>query len=137
MEFEHRLRVRFQDVDAARIIFFSRYFEYAHTAYVEWLRVLGLPLGKLLDAAEVGLPLAHAEADFHSPARFDDELVVTVGVERLGQTSASFVFPITTPSGEKRATVRTTHVCIDTKTFRPTPWPDEIRTALAGSQTAG
>jgi YbgC/YbaW family acyl-CoA thioester hydrolase len=126
--------VRFQDVDAAGIIFFSRYFEYAHTAFIEWLRVAGIEVGQMFERREFGMPLVHAEADFHAPSRFDDELLVGVEVARLGETSIGFAFPIVAAAGgEKRATVRTTHVCIDLTTFRPKPWPAAYRARLAAA----
>jgi YbgC/YbaW family acyl-CoA thioester hydrolase len=137
MEFEHRLRVRFQDVDAAGIIFFSRYFEYAHETYEEWMRAAGLPFEEWLGRAEFGMPLVHAEADFHSPARLGEELSLRIEVERLGETSVSFIFPVALRStGERRATVRTTHVCIDTRTFRSRPWPERLQAVLAAAGAA-
>jgi YbgC/YbaW family acyl-CoA thioester hydrolase len=134
MGFEHRMRVRFADVDAAGIIFFSRYFEYAHATYEEWMRAAGMPIEDLIGKREFGMPLVHADADFHSPARLGEELSLGVLVERLGETSVSFVIPVALRStGEKRATVRTTHVCIDPKTFRARPWPEAIRAAMAAA----
>jgi acyl-CoA thioesterase FadM len=142
--FAHRVRVRFQDVDAAGIVFFGRYFDYAHAAFEEWMRAAGLPIAELLRPppraarpaaaplapGDVGLPLAHAAADFHAPARYDEELEVAVEVERLGETSVGFVFRIGAAGAGPRATVRTTHVCVDRAAFRPAAWPSEMRAAF-------
>lgn len=134
MGFEHRLRVRFQDVDAAGIIFFSRYFEKAHEAFEEWMEAAGLPVtAEMMARREVGLPLVQAGGEFHSPALLGEELCVAVEVERLGASSVTYVFHFTGPAGQKRATVRTTHVCIDPQSFRSRPWPEAMRAALAAA----
>lgn len=130
MPFEHRVRVKFQDVDAGGIVFFGRFFEYAHAAFEEWMRAAGLAIADVLGRGDVGVPLAHAEADFHAPTRYDEELAIAVEVARLGATSLSCVFRIATPGGAPRATVRTTHVCVDRKAFRAVAWPEEMRAAL-------
>ena len=58
---------------------------------------------------------------------------VRVQVLRIGETSVSFSFPIADAVGQKRATVRTTHVCIDPAEFRSMPWPPEYRAALSAA----
>ena len=131
--FVHRLRARFQDVDAAGIVFFARFFEYAHEAFEEWMRAAGLPLGERLRAGDVGMPLVHAEADYHAPTRHDDALALSVRVARLGEKSVGFVIEIASEAGEQRATVRLTHACIDRARFRAMPWPPEMRAALAAA----
>jgi YbgC/YbaW family acyl-CoA thioester hydrolase len=132
--FELRRRARFQDVDAAGIVFFARFFEYAHEAFEEWMRAAGLAISARLRAGDVGMPLAHAEADFHAPTRHDETLVVTVEVARLGESSVGFSFSLLSEAGEARATVRTTHVCIDRASFRPRPWPAEMRAAIEAAR---
>ena len=63
-------RGRFQDIDAAGILFFARNFDYFHDAYLAFLEHLEMPLHEHLDGAEFVIPLVHAEADFAKPIRF-------------------------------------------------------------------
>jgi 1,4-dihydroxy-2-naphthoyl-CoA hydrolase len=128
--FVHRTRVRFADVDAAGIVFFAKFFDYAHAAFEESMRAAGLSIAERLRAGDVGLPLVHAEADYHAPAAYDEALEVAVEVARIGETSASFTFRIAGPDGAPRATVRTTHVCVERRTFRPIAWPEAMRRGL-------
>lgn len=77
-KFVHTFPIRFQDVDAAGIVFFARVLDYFHDAYVAFLQDRGLPLADVLRNAEWGLPLRHAEADYLAPLAFGD--VVDVGL---------------------------------------------------------
>lgn len=80
--FKYPVSVRFQDVDAAGIVFFARVFDYFHDGYVAYLEARGLPLHAVLASSDWGLPIRHAEADYLGPIRFGD----TVDVELVGAT---------------------------------------------------
>jgi acyl-CoA thioester hydrolase len=75
--------------------------------------------------------IVHASADFRSPARFDDELVVHARISGFGRTSFTFEFAITNKAdGRLVAEGRTVHVILDEKTWRPSPVPEEFRAAV-------
>src|SRR5262245_15417998 len=76
--FAQSRQVRFQDVDAAGIVFFARLFEYFHDALVAWMDGAGMVLHRALKAGAWGAPLKHAEADFLRPLRFGDEISIAV-----------------------------------------------------------
>src|SRR3712207_4391936 len=79
--FEHRMAVKFQDVDAAGIVFYPRILEYFHDAYVAWLASLGVERAKVLAAPSWAAPIRKVEAEFLRPVTFGD--VVGVGVVAL------------------------------------------------------
>lgn len=85
VRFSHPLSVRFQDVDAAKVVFFARLFDYFHDAYVAFLDEGGLPLHGVLARGEWGAPLRHAEADFLAPIHFGDLLDVGIVGAALGE----------------------------------------------------
>ncbi len=126
----HHFAVRFHQVDSAGIVFFANVFEYHHDAYEVWMRSHGFPLDPLADDRRYGLPLAHAEADYHAPIRLGTELVVRLRVANVGTSSFSMASWIGTADGDDLATVRTVHVCIDRDTYRPTPIPEPFRSLL-------
>ena len=74
-------RVRWGDVDAARIIFYGAYIRFFEFAETELFRDVGLPYGVLFDQADIWLPRVHLECDFHQAARLDDLLEVILGKE--------------------------------------------------------
>ena len=120
-------RVRWSDVDAARIIFYGsyvRFFEYAET---ELFRDVGLSYPEL----PVLLPRVHIECDFHAAARLDDLLEVGVEVARFGESSIHLEFCVERKSdGVKVATARYVLVCVEHETFQKVHVPEELKQKL-------
>lgn len=129
--FAERRTVRFHDVDAANILFYPRALEYMSDVYVALFAARGYDLPRALDAGDVGVPLAHAEADYVSPLRFGDAIEVAIVAVRLGTKSFRVGYRVTKATGGVAAVGQTVHVCIDRKRFAPIPIPDEIRRVLA------
>jgi acyl-CoA thioester hydrolase len=84
--FVHRLRVRYNECDAQGHVFNANYFVYFDVILTElWREVLGSY--EALAADGLDLVVAETAARFRVPARFDDELEITLEIERLGNTS--------------------------------------------------
>ena len=77
------LRVYYEDTDLAGIVYYANYLKFTERARTEWVRSLGIDQTRL--KAEEGIVFAvhRVEADYISPARFDDQLVVETGVQEL------------------------------------------------------
>lgn len=127
--FRQRLPIRFQDVDAAGIVFFARVFDYAHDTFVAYLKSVGLPLDRMLREGKHGLPLVHAEADYAGPLRFGDEVDVALDRPTVGGKSIQLVVSLSV-AGQLRATVRVTHVAVELATMAPVRVPDDWRECL-------
>lgn len=122
--------VLFQEVDAAGIVFFARFFEWFHDAYAALLVERGIRFEVVLADQEWGLPLVHAEADYREPLTFAKAFRVEVESVAAGDTSITVSYAVR--AGDRvHATGKTVHVCIDRKTFRPRALPPELRGALA------
>ncbi len=84
--FLHRLRVRYNECDAQGHVFNANYFVYFDVVLTElWREALGSY--EALTANGLDLVVAETGARFRAPARFDDELEITLELERLGNTS--------------------------------------------------
>ena len=125
-------RVRWGDVDAARIIFYGayiRFFEYAET---ELFREVGLQYGVMFDELKIWLPRVHLECDFKRAARLDDLLEVSVFVGRFGTRSMRLNFEVRRKGEE--ALIATAHfvlAAVNQDTFETVPIPAELRERLA------
>ena len=66
--------IKFEDVDAAAIVFFARFLGYAHEAMEHFFG--GLPGGyaHLILGRRVGLPAVKVNMSFHAPAKYGDVL---------------------------------------------------------------
>jgi acyl-CoA thioester hydrolase len=125
-------RVRWGDVDAARIIFYGayiRFFEYAET---ELFREVGLQYGVMFDELKIWLPRVHLECDFKRAARLDDLLEVSVYVRRFGTKSMRLNFEVRRKDEEELvATAHFVLAAVNQDTFETVPIPAELRERLA------
>lgn len=125
-------RVRWGDVDAARIIFYGayiRFFEYAET---ELFREVGLQYGVMFDELKIWLPRVHLECDFKRAARLDDLLGVSVFVGRFGTKSMRLDFEVRRKGEEELiATAHFVLAAVNQDTFETVPIPAELRERLA------
>lgn len=123
-------RVRFQEVDAAGTIYYSRVFEYFGDVYVDLFERGGVSLPKAMIKREWAAPLVHAEAEYLAPMRFGDEVEVHVVKLRCGTSAATVGYRIASPSGRPLAVGHTVHVFVDGATFKPCPIPPDVLRAL-------
>jgi acyl-CoA thioester hydrolase len=132
MKFTIEERVRWGDVDAARIIFYGayiRFFEYAET---ELFREVGLRYGVMFDELKIWLPRVHLECDFKRAARLDDLLEVSVFVGHFGRRSMRLNFEVRRNGEEELiATAHFVLAAVNQDTFETVPIPAELRERLA------
>ena len=125
-------RVRWGDVDAARIIFYGAYIRFFEIAETELFRAVGLSYGRMFDELDVWLPRVHLECDFRQAAQLDDLLEVSVYVGRIGTKSLRFNFEVRR-NGDP-AIVAEAHfvlVAVRRGEFDSVPVPEELKRRLA------
>jgi acyl-CoA thioester hydrolase len=69
------VRVYYEDTDFAGIVYYANYLKFIERARSEWVRDLGIDQVQMKQDGLV-FAVRRVEADYHSPARYDDELVV-------------------------------------------------------------
>jgi acyl-CoA thioester hydrolase len=123
-----RQRIHFEMVDLMGVVHNAAYVTLFERARTDWIMSHGLWYG----SADFDWPyyVVRNEIDYLAPIIGGDEVAVTVAVEKLGTTSATFVHSITTGDGIRASIGRTTIVRIDPGTKRPIPWTARFR-ALA------
>jgi YbgC/YbaW family acyl-CoA thioester hydrolase len=125
-------RVRWGDVDAARIIFYGAYIRFFEFAETELFRAVGLPYSVMFDELDIWLPRAHLECDFKSAAQLDDLLEVSVYVGRIGTKSLRLNFEVRRKNEpELVAEAHFVLVSVRRDTFETVTVPDELKTRLA------
>jgi len=122
VEHVERLRVAWVDTDAGGRIHFTNAFRWAELAETGLLRGLGL-LERWGD-----YPRRHVEAEFHNVLRFEDEIEVRIGVERVGRTSITYAWTI---SKDREVYIEGRHTVVNVdQEGRPEPMSDAVRAAL-------
>jgi acyl-CoA thioester hydrolase len=127
--FVHRLRVRYNECDAQGHVFNANYFVYFDIILTElWRETLGSY--QALTADGLDLVVAETGARFRAPARFDDELEITLEVERLGNTSMVSAIGIAR-DGNMLAEGRIVHIFVRADRLdEKVPIPDHVRRIL-------
>ncbi len=134
-KFSAELRVRLPETDALGVVYHGYFLTYFDVARMDYLRGLGL-LEQFRKGESLTL-VVHASADFRSPARFDDVLVVHVRVRRIGDSSVTFDFRVNQKADDRLvAEGRSVHSFIDSKTWQPNRVPEEFRKAVRAYEGA-
>jgi acyl-CoA thioester hydrolase len=79
MSHQFQTRVYYEDTDLAGIVYYANYLKFIERARSEWVRALGVDQ-VALKARGLVFAVRRIEADYLSPARFDDLLTVTTDV---------------------------------------------------------
>jgi len=136
MKFTIEERVRWGDVDAARIIFYGSYIRFFEIAETELFRAVGMPYGKVFDELDIWLPRVHLECDFKRAAQLDDLLEVSVCVGKIGTTSLRLNFEVRRKDDDgeiEAALIARAHfvlVAARRDNLQPVAVPEELRRAL-------
>jgi 4-hydroxybenzoyl-CoA thioesterase len=123
--FVYERAVRFEEVDAAGIVFFPRFLNYCHEAMEAMLAPLDGGYARLVMQRRIGMPAVHVECDFSSPLRFGDVVKVEVTVDRIGTSSVALRYKI-----GSNAVVTHTVVLTDLDAMKSIPVPDDVRVIL-------
>jgi 4-hydroxybenzoyl-CoA thioesterase len=124
--------VKFEEVDAAGIAFFARFFNWCHEAMERFFDQL--PSGSyvnLIMKRRIGFPAIHLVADWKAPLRYGDVARIETAVVKVGTTSATFRYVLTRVSdGVVAATIEHTTVATNLDTMTKRPLPDDCRKLL-------
>jgi len=123
--------VRFQDVDAAGIVFFPKILEYFHDAYVAFLRAEGIPLEEAMAAKRWAAPIRSSEAHFLRPLRFGDPVTTALVRVRLSGSDLEIGYRTAHSGGEAAAVGVTRAVFVDWATFKRAEPPEDVRKVFA------
>ena len=130
--FQFTRRVQFRDTDAAGIAHFSVFFNYMEEAEHALWRHLGLSVKQHDGTDVISWPRVSAQCDYKSPARFEDEIMINVHIDRIGERSVTFAFDMAV--GERPVAVgKLSAVCCRIPNEGPPasiPIPDDIRAKL-------
>ncbi len=83
------IRVYYEDTDMAGIVYYANYLRYIERARSDWVREAGIDQNAMREAGIVFV-VSRVEADYLSPARFDDLLQVETVLERLSRVRMVF-----------------------------------------------
>ncbi|HEX7972084.1 MAG TPA: tol-pal system-associated acyl-CoA thioesterase [Thiobacillus sp.] len=123
------MRVYWEDTDAGGVVYYANYLKFMERARSEWLRALGVEQDALRDDAGVVFVVRRVEVDYLAPARFNDQLDVSVSLHEAGRASLGVKQELMRgPTRLAEAVV--TLACVDALRFKPVKMPAPILQAL-------
>ena len=124
-EFVWPVRVYWEDTDAGGVVYYANYLKFLERARSEWLRSLGFEQDEMVARDGVFFVVRRVEADYLSPARFNDMLTVSSRLAEVGRASLEMTQTIRRgdqPLLEARVKV----ACVGARDFRPVRIPAHI-----------
>ena len=134
--FSTRFRVRYAEIDGQKIVFNSRYLEYADVAVTEFWEWTGIAeaLPDVWPTTEFNV--RRTEIDYLKPFRLGDTVEAFVRIEKLGTTSLTKRFELAhADTGELHTVITMVSVHVDLETGRAVALPNAIRTVLEALPT--
>jgi len=128
-EFCWNVRVYYEDTDTGGVVFYANYLKFFERARTEWLRTHGIGQQLLAETHRAMFVVKSTSVDYHAPAKLDDELKLTVVVQKLGRASVEFFQEAWRERGAEKTLLTSGSIrvgCVHTETFRPSPIPDEV-----------
>ena len=123
--FTWTVRVYYEDTDAGGIVFYANYLKFFERARTEWLRAAGINQQELIESDGAAFVVKKASIDYHAPARLDDELTLTLTIEKLGRASVQFAQKAY--KGDTLLVEASVKVgCVDLATVRPRSLPEHV-----------
>lgn len=105
------IRVYYEDVDLAGIVYYANYLKYIERARSEMIRDAGIDQAAMREAGTVFV-VVRLSADYLRPARYDDVLEVETSLDEIGR--ARFVIrQAVTRDGAPLFRARVTIACMD------------------------
>ncbi len=130
--FEWPVRVYIEDTDMGGVVFYANYLKFFERARTEWLRSLGVTQQVLMSEHSLIFIVSHASVDYVKPARLDDDLIITLDVERLGRASIHFTQQAFC-NETLLASARVQVVSVSLPKMRPVAIPSEILEKMKAS----
>lgn len=129
--FQKPYRVSLSDCDPAGIVFHPRYLEMINAVIEDWFTDgLGKSFAQMHLEEHKGVPAVAIATEFPAPCRMGDELVFTLRVLKLGNSSMGL-----SVDGRRGRTLivtsKLTLVYMDLESARAEPLPDNLRAAIS------
>lgn len=120
------VRVYWEDTDAGQIVYHARYLHFMERARSEWLRHIGIEQDIVREQDGVVFVVTESLLNWIKPARYNDQLLVSVENVEIGRASLKFEQRVWLQGDDPNATLVKSTVraaAVDDSTMKPTRMP--------------
>ena len=129
--FLDRLRVRWAEIDAQKIVFNGHYLMYFDTAVAGYWRALALPYAQTMEQLGGDLYVRKATLEYQASAAYDDVLHVGIRCARIGNSSLLFS-GAAFRQDQLLVSCELVYVFADPQTQTSRPVPQRLRDVMQG-----
>ncbi|MCU0543822.1 MAG: acyl-CoA thioesterase [Oscillatoriaceae cyanobacterium Prado104] len=128
MSFTYTRTVRFQDTDAAGVVYFANVLVVCHEAYEASLAASSINLKIFFSNPELAIPIIHASVDFYRPMFAGDRLIVQLTPKQVSSSEFEIAYEVFAGevAAKGAAKALTKHVCIDATSRTRKPLSEEL-----------
>jgi acyl-CoA thioester hydrolase len=128
--FEHTVRVYWEDTDAGSVVFFANYLKFFERARTEWLRSLGFSQERMRVDEQAAFVVSETRVRYLRPARLDDLLTITVRIAAMARVSITIEQQAW--RGDELLSEGSIRIaCVDITRFAPRRIPDGITQVIS------
>lgn len=128
MKIEHKIEVRFRDVDSMGHVNNAVYLSYFEQARMTWFKEL---VGFEWNWMDAGILVARHEIDYKRPISLNDEITISTWCESMGNSSLVMAYEIMNGENILYTQGKTVIVCFDynkqSPCLIPAEWRDKIK----------
>lgn len=134
--FSYSYKIKFDDVDAASIVYYPRYFHVCHLALEAFFDELGpVTYSELIFDRKLGFPIVHVDGDYKAPLVFGDVVIIDIAIQNVKTSSLTTQYRFRSEHGKEYFIGLVTTVCIDFATKKSTPLPSDLRSFFESHQS--
>lgn len=126
-----QVRVRYAETDQMGIVYYGNYAQYFEVARVELLRGIGITYA-FIEKNGIFMPVLNLNCQFHSPAYYDDLLLVEACIIELPVTRIHITYSVHNTDGKLLTSGSTDLAFINQNTKRPVRCPEFILEKMRG-----
>ena len=130
---ELSVRVYYEDTDSGGVVYYANYLKFIERGRSEFLRDLGFEQDQLIHTHNIIFAVRSIEAQYNSPARFNDLLNVQTSLKKIGRARLIFSQKITL-SGQNKVLfeAQISVACLQADSFKPCGIPPVILEKING-----
>ena len=125
-EFIWQIRVYYEDTDAGEVIFYANYLKFMERARTEWLRKINFDHKILKEKYKLLFAVKNLTINYIKPGHLDDLLTITSELLDSRKASLTFGQNIKNENNELLSEAKVKIACINSKTLKASPMPDEL-----------
>ena len=125
-----RIRVRYAETDQMGVVYYANYLVWMEVARVEYCSAIGFRYKDMEMEDGVLLAVVEAQCRYHSPARFDEEVLVETRIASANSRMVSFTYQMRRAEDDRSLATGSTRHIFCNRDMKPVRLPFKYRAAF-------